>query len=249
MSTPTSTQALRASPSWLTAALVVAVMCAMIGAGFGDGETIDAWHWLHWLCKPLATILVIAMVWSVRLPVSPTYRQRVLAGMVFSLVGDVFLMLSPRWFIAGLLGFLIAHVGFIAAFVSDKPFAAKPLPWLLCVAYGALAVWMLWPSLAPVLRFAVPLYIAVLATMAGQAVGRAGWFRARCATLAPQAVLAACGALVFMLSDSLLAWNRFMAPLPLSAVAVLGTYYAALWLIARSVDASTTLPTTQGIER
>ncbi|MEW5308342.1 MAG: hypothetical protein WDW38_000311 [Sanguina aurantia] len=40
------------------------------------------------------------------------------------------------------------------------------------------------------------------------------------------------GALVFMLSDGLLAWNKFMAPLPAAAAAVLGTYYVALWLIA-----------------
>ena len=46
---------------------------------------------------------------------------------------------------------------------------------------------------------------------------------------------AAIGGLLFMLSDSLLAWNRFHSALPLTTLWVLGSYYAALWFIARSV--------------
>jgi uncharacterized membrane protein YhhN len=39
-----------------------------------------------------------------------------------------------------------------------------------------------------------------------------------------------------MISDSLLAWDRFRGALPWAALYVLTTYYAALWLIARSVE-------------
>lgn len=249
MSTLPSTVGRMLPPRWLMPALCLAAAGAMSGATVGTAEIVDGWRWLHWFCKPLATALIFVMVWQVRWPVARIYRRRVLLGIAFSLIGDVFLMLSPRWFVAGLLGFLIAHAWFIAAFVSDKPLLAKPLSWLLCLVYGAFAVWLLWPALVPPLHIAVPLYIAVLATMAGQAVGRARWLRARRDPQMEAAGFAAIGALVFMLSDSLLAWNRFMAPLPYSAVAVLGTYYVALWLIARSVDArsaSTTWVTTMG---
>ena len=41
----------------------------------------------------------------------------------------------------------------------------------------------------------------------------------------------AIGAGFFMLSDSLLAVNRFVSPLPMSQVWVLSTYYAAQLLI------------------
>lgn len=232
------------APRWRMLALCAAAAGAIAGAMFGAAEAVDGWRWLHWFCKPLATLLILAMVWQVSAPVSRAYRQRVLAGIVFSLAGDVFLMLSPRWFVAGLAGFLIAHGCFIAAFVNDKPLLEKPLPWLLCLAYGAAAVWLLWPALDPLLRFAVPLYIAVLASMAGQAVGRARWLRARRDPQAKAAAFAATGALIFMLSDSLLAWNRFMAPLRYASAAVLGTYYVALWLIARSVDTRSTATVT-----
>jgi len=249
MSTLSTPIAPGAPPAWLKPALVVAAMGAIVGASVGSGEVVDGWRWLHWLCKPLATALIFTMVWCVRSPVSQVYRRRILNGIAFSLVGDVFLMLSPRWFVAGLLGFLLAHGWFIAAFLSDKPLVVGPLAWLLCLAYGALAVWLLWPTLELPLRIAVPLYIAVLATMAGQAVGRALWLRARRDPHALVAGFAATGALVFMLSDSLLAWNRFLVPLRWSAAAVLGAYYVALWLIARSVDARATPAMMGGIQR
>jgi uncharacterized membrane protein YhhN len=73
----------------------------------------------------------------------------------------------------------------------------------------------------------------VLATMSGQAGARA---LARRGT--PQAAAARWalgGALLFMLSDTLLAWDRFRGPLPLAPLWILATYYPALWGIARSV--------------
>lgn len=226
---------------------------AIVGASLSEAAANDAaadgWRWLYWVCKPLATLLILLLAWRVMAPVSAVYRRRILLGTMLSLVGDVFLMLSARWFVAGLLSFLLAHLCFIAAFVSDKPMMARPLPWLLCLLYGAFAVWLLWPALAPLLRVAVPLYIAVLATMAGQALGRVSWLAARNDPRAGSARLAAIGALVFMLSDSLLAWNRFMASLPWSSVWVLGTYYVALWLIARSVDAQAAPMTNEQVRR
>ena len=249
MSALPQTTAAEPPPAWLQWGILIAAIGAIVGASLSEEWSIDGGRWLYWLCKPLATALIFVLAWRVVEPVSPVYRRWILAGIAFSWVGDVFLMLSPPWFVAGLLGFLLAHLCFIAAFLSDKPLLARPLPWLLCLGYGVFAAWLLWPGLASVLRVAVPLYIAVLATMGGQAVGRALWLRSRPDARAPAARLAAIGALVFMLSDSLLAWNRFMAPLPWSAAGVLGTYYVAMWLIGRSVDARTASPISRWMKR
>jgi uncharacterized membrane protein YhhN len=46
---------------------------------------------------------------------------------------------------------------------------------------------------------------------------------------------AAAGALLFMLSDGMLAVDRFRRPFRWSRLAVLSTYFAAQWLIALSV--------------
>ncbi|WP_341890481.1 lysoplasmalogenase family protein, partial [Variovorax sp. YR752] len=45
----------------------------------------------------------------------------------------------------------------------------------------------------------------------------------------------AVGACFFMLSDALLAINRFVSPLPLASLWVLATYYAAQMLIVRHI--------------
>ena len=48
--------------------------------------------------------------------------------------------------------------------------------------------------------------------------------------------LAAAGGLFFMARDTLLAFNRFHAPIPLAGFWVLSTYYAAQFLFARSTE-------------
>jgi uncharacterized membrane protein YhhN len=107
---------------------------------------------------------------------------------------------------------------------------------LACVAYGALNLWALWPSLPAALHIPVLVYVLVLASMGGQAVVRAR--RHVADALAVSAQWSMAGALIFMASDTLLAWNRFRFVIPLSTVWVLATYYAALWCLARSVRGS-----------
>ncbi|GLQ48851.1 lysoplasmalogenase [Dyella flava] len=219
--------------------LSVLILVAAVGAVVGSLATsgaADAWHWLHWLCKPLATVLVLVMAWRAARPVSLAYRRRIVAGLVFCLLGDVLLMLPRDLFVPGLVSFLLAHVLFIAAFSSDVRFAARGWPWLACLAYGAGMMFLLWPGVAAGLRIPVILYVFVLASMTGQALGRAFWLHAQRDSRAFSARYAAAGAVLFMASDSLLAWDRFHAALPWAALYILATYYAALWLIAASVD-------------
>lgn len=86
----------------------------------------------------------------------------------------------------------------------------------------------LWPGLGAGLRVPVVIYVAALSAMAAQAIGRAG-------VLGTSAARAAgWGAGLFVLSDALLAINRFRAPFTGAHIAVMVTYFAAQWLIARS---------------
>jgi alkylglycerol monooxygenase len=81
----------------------------------------------------------------------------------------------------------------------------------------------------------VAAYVLVIALMAAQAIGRATVLRTS------GALWVAVGAGFFMLSDTLLALNKFVSPLPLSQLWVLSTYYIAQVLIVRGLlaDAST----------
>jgi len=218
---------------WLDAAIALAAVAAIMGATFAAPATVDGWRLLHWLAKPLATLLILWRAWRAQPAVSPGYRRWITIGMAFSLVGDIFLMLPVDAFVAGLVAFLFGHLCFIRAFLSDTRFAARPLAILGCLAYGGLNLWALWPTLPDALHLPVVVYVVVLAAMGGQSVARA-WTHGDDA-LAGAAQWAAGGALLFMLSDTLLAWNRFRFAIPLSALWVLATYYAALWCLARSV--------------
>jgi alkylglycerol monooxygenase len=195
---------------------VAALATATAATGFID---------LHRVFKPLAMVLAIAFVW-LRGSASPRFTGLLVAGLAFSLVGDVLLML-PGLFIPGLVAFLLAHLCYIALFRQDAPwFASKPALAATLAAAGAMYAF-LFPSLNAVLQVAVACYAVVIALMAAQAIGRATVLRDGAS------MGVAIGAVFFMLSDSLLAINKFALPLPLAQLWVLATYYAAQVLIAR----------------
>ncbi|MDT3488284.1 lysoplasmalogenase [Stenotrophomonas maltophilia] len=210
--------------------LLMAVL-AIVGAFLhGDGR------WLHWLAKPATTLLIAAIVWGVHDPVQPFYRRAVLAGMLLSCVGDVALMLPIDAFVPGLIAFLLAHVCYVVAFRAGLR-AGRGLvgAGVLLGAFAVLNVLGLWPHLPAPMRIPVLAYVVVLASMAVLALARA-WARSQAAAPEPcSARWAAAGALLFVASDSLLAWDRFAGGLPLASLLVLSTYYAAQYAIARSV--------------
>jgi uncharacterized membrane protein YhhN len=158
----------------------------------------------------------------------PAYKAFILAGLGLSLVGDAFMMLRRKRFEAGLAAFLAAHVCYILAFRSDTlpRFAVQPLFPLVLAA--ALILRTLLPRLGK-LKYPVLLYVLVITVMAGLAAGRfIQWG-------GPRTLAAFAGALLFMASDGLLAFNRFVKPIPRAQLAILGTYFAAQTLIALSV--------------
>jgi uncharacterized membrane protein YhhN len=182
-----------------------------------------------YLFKPLATLLILALV-AVSAPLPPSsYHWAIAAGLLFSTAGDVFLMLPRDRFVAGLASFLVAHLCYLAAFTADAPFGAGLLLWLPFFIAGGAVVMLVWPGLRPALRGPVAAYVLVIAAMAGQATGRwsVGGNEA--------ALLAAVGAGLFVVSDAVLAIDRFRWPFGAARAVTLATYWSAQLLIALSV--------------
>jgi uncharacterized membrane protein YhhN len=188
-------------------------------------------RWQIYVFKPLATLLVLVLALSQSASL-PAYRWAVVAGLVFSTAGDIFLMLPRERFVAGLVSFLVAHLFYIFAFSIDVPFGVTPLLWLPFSVAGGVVVAVVWAGLEPALRGAVIAYVVVIAAMAGQAAGR--WH----ALGGDAALAAALGAALFVVSDSLLAINRFRAQFHAERTLTLGTYWMAQMLIALSIPAS-----------
>ncbi|MBL8959959.1 MAG: lysoplasmalogenase [Gemmatimonadetes bacterium] len=212
----------------LAALLLAAVAFLLRAASLGDQVQV-------WVFKPLATLLVIALALSDTRRAAGPYRTWVAWGLVASLVGDVLLMLPQDLFLPGLLAFLVAHLCYLRAFTSDARFTAVLATGVPLIVVAVFVVRAMWPGLGP-LRVPVIAYVSVIVAMAWQALER--WRQGS----HPGAQLAGIGALLFMASDAALGVNRFRGPFPGSAVLVLGTYYAAQFLIAASVRKRAAVP-------
>ncbi len=203
---------------------------AIVGAWVG-GDAI----WLHYLGKPLATLSILWLAASATPTIDMRYRRAVLAGLVLSLAGDVFLMLPGDRFVSGLVSFLLAHVCYCVAFVPGSTMKARGVAFLALAAVAGANLVGLLPRIGPELKIPVLVYVAVLASMAAFALARA--WTAACVRETPRSVrFAAIGAVAFVLSDSLLAWERFAGNVPAPALTVLASYWLAQWAIARSVQ-------------
>ena len=192
---------------------------------------------LHYVFKPLtmaiAIIFVAAHAYSTgaRGQFNPYFYAFLALALVASLLGDVFLMLPGNYFIPGLASFLVAHLFYIALFRQGQPWFPSRKALLIVLGFGAAMYAVLWPSLQdPVLKTAVAAYVIAISLMAAQAIGRA-------VVLDDSASRwVAVGACVFMLSDSLIALNKFLQPLPLAPLWILLTYYAAQILIVHNAS-------------
>jgi uncharacterized membrane protein YhhN len=228
--TPVDGAAARAAARRWIGAIAVAAMLAIAGAMSPE------LRWLHYLCKPLATLLVAAMVFASE-GGTGRYRLAVLVGLLLSALGDVFLMLTPSphgpdWFVFGLASFLSAHVAYLAGFCGRVRLFAVAWPFLGYALFGAAVLAVLWPHLPAALRVPVVAYVLVLTAMAAQSA--AVWWRLRDRAGAT----AALGGGFFVVSDATLAIDRFVAPFPAAIIVVLASYWCAQVLIGWSARAA-----------
>jgi alkenylglycerophosphocholine hydrolase len=214
----------------ITIALTAAAAVSALAAIAADWE--ERRHRAFFALKPVTTLLVIAVAASISW--SGPYAQWVLVALALSLAGDVFLMFgdgaraSDRAFVAGLASFLLAHLAFVVAFAQGL--RAPDLPgWLAAVVFYAAGLLFVLLPRAGALKLPVLLYCLVLAAMVFAAA-------ARHATLGDaDSLRAVLGALLFMLSDSLLGVRRFVGRYRHAQALILSTYWGAIGLIAWSI--------------
>ena len=180
---------------------------------------------LEYVAKPAVLVALFLWLWtSVGLQgVSLWFGL----GILFSLAGDILLMLSPdRFFLAGLVTFLFTHVAYVIGFNTPLP----PLSgWslLLAVIIGINGIRVMRRLLVPLaaqavsprrargpnggqsqLRIPIILYGVVISIMLLSALMKLtdlSWN-------AVAALLVSLGAFLFYLSDIILAWMKFIAP-------------------------------------
>lgn len=190
---------------------------------------------LHLLLKPMPMAVAMLFV-AIRARKSRAAGRKdalLLAALLFSLGGDVFLMLPGDYFIPGLASFLVAHLFYIVLFRQDAPWFASRTGLLAVLGFGGTMYAILWSHLPnAVLAGAVGAYVTVISLMVSQAIGRARFLAHR------DARWVAAGTCIFMASDSLIAVNKFLTPIPLESLWILITYFAAQFLIVHFMGSS-----------
>jgi alkenylglycerophosphocholine/alkenylglycerophosphoethanolamine hydrolase len=176
--------------------------------------------------KPFPALALAAWVF-LRCPRLP--GRLTAAGLVLSAIGDV--VLQAGHFLPGLLAFLSAHLAYVAAFLSSdhRPTPGRALPFL---AWGLGAFSLLRPGLGA-MALPVAVYVAVICTMMWRAAARVG----SPGTPALAAALGLAGAVAFGASDTLIAFDRFAAPIPGAGWPIMVLY----WLGQAGIAASAVL--------
>ena len=151
-----------------------------------------------------------------------------------SLLGDIFLLFesaSSLYFTLGLASFLIAHLLYTFVFIlkrKKKPNADFKWVVLIFSAYGILLFFFLKDNLGA-LKVPVILYILGILTMVVTA-----YIRKENVTQS-SFNLVFIGALFFVVSDSILAIDKFSVGIPFAHILIMGTYATAQYLIMKGV--------------
>jgi uncharacterized membrane protein YhhN len=210
---------------WLAAGLAV----------FDWAATASERRGARWVTKPGALIALIAWFTQVG------GWQGVLVwfglALIFSLLGDILLQAPKRYFLHGIGAFFFVPCFYIAGF-NLLPIHlnwAAVLPVLAVAGAFTMLIRQVHAGMRAKedTRLLIPVvaYAAVLSIMALSGIGtlfRPGW------NLLP-AALVAMGAVLFLISDAFIAYNRFVKPTTYQNLVVMITYHAAQFLITTGV--------------
>lgn len=182
-----------------------------IGFAFLDwASTWKGWKLRLYIAKPATLIFLI--LWTIQV----THWQGMMLwfgiALVFSLLGDILLMLNPRYFMGGLAAFLLAHISYLVGF-NQSPVQLSLGVTMVSVLVGisaAQAFRLLRPGilkaprgkrfLTAAIAYGLSLTLMMLSALLTL-------FRAEWANLS--ALLVSLGAILFFISDILLAFDRF----------------------------------------
>ena len=180
---------------------------------------------LEYIFKPATMLALLFLIWqSVGFGGSMLWFT---IGVVFCMAGDVFLMIPRDLFIFGLISFLLGHIAYIIGLNNQPPYFNL---WgaALIVLLG-IYIWWLYPKLVAGLnsrgkgglRIPVLIYALVISMMvysAGMTWTRSGW-------QVQAALSVSLGAVLFFISDSILAWDRFINPFANARLKTMVTYH------------------------
>ncbi len=174
---------------------------------------------LRTISKPIPLLILLFL-----LKPNSKFKKLIFVGFIFSLFGDIFLMKVVDMFILGLASFLIAHIFYIIAF-SKREKSFKFLSSIPFYFIAAVLAYYFYPHLEDML-YPVFIYIFVIMTMVWRAFLQRKYNNA--------AIFALIGASIFAISDSNIAFTKFIQDYEYSKIVTIILYWSAQFLIFKS---------------
>jgi len=142
-------------------------------------------------------------------------------GLLFSASGDIFLDLDrSNYFVQGLGSFLMAHIFYTVAFIRESRFDKSRIPLAMgIIILTGIMVSLVFPNLGN-MKIPVTGYIFIISLMGVMA-----------AFLKGNSLKVFLGACLFLFSDSIIAVDKFLTPVPYSPFIIMITYYLAQYNI------------------
>lgn len=204
--------------------LTIAALLSTALAIYGRYNNIK----LHYITKPLAIFSIILIAVILYPGNEVNYSKLIIAGLLFSMAGDVFLMFEERFFLFGLISFFITHVFYSYAFLDTGTISFNPWLIIVMIVIAIIIGRQIIPR-AGELKIPVTLYILVIMIMVWLS-----WER-YLGLPGDAALKAVVGTSFFLISDTLLAWNKFVKKFESAEFFILLTYFTAQWFIAMSI--------------
>ncbi|RTY89110.1 lysoplasmalogenase [Flavobacterium sp. GT3R68] len=190
---------------------------------------------IAWFLKPLPLPFLLISVYNFEK--FPT-KSWLFSALVFSWIGDIILMFAFKgelYFILGLISFLISHLLYIILFVKQGNTTRHRKNIIFWIAFILILLYLknmlgfLYPKLGD-LKIPVTIYALTISTMLLMALkGYFSWKK-------PENITILFGAIFFVMSDSILAINKFYEPLPYANFMIMMTYLIAQFAIVVGIE-------------
>ena len=171
---------------------------------------------MRMIAKPIPILAMITLLKPVT-----HYKKMIFIGLGFSVIGDFLLESSPTMFIFGLVAFLLAQTSYIVAFMKRSR-SLNPIALIVLIIFGVVLFYLLYPGLDN-MTIPVLIYVIVILTMSWRAIAQHNFDQF--------AIYASAGSLFFVISDCIIAFNKFYVEMPHARWLIMVTYWTAQSMI------------------
>ncbi|XP_064635330.1 lysoplasmalogenase TMEM86A-like [Lineus longissimus] len=198
---------------------------------YGGGDSKPGFIYVVFKCLPIISLIFFVLLHGMNFSEVYYYSRRVLIGLIFSCIGDIGMAYKDHGYFLPAIGmFAMAQVMYATAF-GFRPF--RPYHGLVVFGIGLTLLSCILPNIAygPLPVFGV-IYCLLICLMLWRAVARVQLFD----DLWTWTKLCSCvGAILFIISDSVIAIDKFHTKIPFAQNIIMTTYYAAQLGITLSV--------------